>query len=716
MEATPLAASAAALITCRHCQRPNPPARRFCGGCGQSLWERCPQCDAECQSDEQFCGSCGTDIRAQLGQRSSEHQAALDEALALAGQHEYDAAVTRLQSIAAIGDPRLAPIAQRAREEIERLKRAEREQSAIAAQALSRADELIAAQAYDQAQTLLEQIPPPLRSKEAQRLLDRAAACQSEAISLSSEIRAAVESKRYGDLLPKLDKLLALKPNHAQARQLAGQLVGSLIKSAAARLSQHRYQEALDQLDRIPAVVSTPEAGQLSAQARELNCLLLETQNAALADEQLVSIASRLVELAPQNAAAARLRAQAVERAKALPAELRLRAPNWAPVPERTLLGLPVDWLAHPTRAAASGDAAKSLREHPGQFFVAFGLALQALDLAAVGVDLMPREKGSLLSKLPALNLGGKRAPEAAWGLDLSDTALKALKLVREAKDGSLKIEAAEFLLHSQPLQHPAAEANRCAIVAQTLAEFAGRAGDLKGVKLCTNIAGGRVLGRFFELPPMPARKVAESVQYEARHQLPVALDELSWSYAIQDDVAGKAADEQPRRIVVQATRDAHVRDRLASFKAAGLAIDAVQSDCLALHSALVHELELSGEGAVAAIDVGVAGTNVVVSSPSCAWFRTLAHGGDHYSRELAKALGCTAEEAELQKRQPARVCGYHLLCEAWQPLFVQLGSEIERSLATYRKLYPEHPVRQLYGLGGAFRAQGLLRYLRSGK
>src|SRR5262245_20339040 len=132
MEATPLAAAAAALITCRHCQRPNPPARRFCSGCGQSLWERCPQCGAECQADERYCGSCGTDIRAQLGQQSSEHQAVLDGALALAGNHEYDAAVTRLQTIAAISDPRLSSISQRARDEIVRLQQVEREQLAVA--------------------------------------------------------------------------------------------------------------------------------------------------------------------------------------------------------------------------------------------------------------------------------------------------------------------------------------------------------------------------------------------------------------------------------------------------------------------------------------------------------------------------------------------------------------------------------------------------------
>ena len=75
-----------------------------------------------------------------------------------------------------------------------------------------------------------------------------------------------------------------------------------------------------------------------------------------------------------------------------------------------------------------------------------------------------------------------------------------------------------------------------------------------------------------------------------------------------------------------------------------------------------------------------------------------------------------TADQAEAIKRDLARAAKFSLLCQAWQPLFVQLASEIERSLATYRKLFPDRPIRHLYGLGGSFLTQGLLRYLRTGK
>lgn len=151
------------------------------------------------------------------------------------------------------------------------------------------------------------------------------------------------------------------------------------------------------------------------------------------------------------------------------------------------------------------------------------------------------------------------------------------------------------------------------------------------------------------------------------------------------------------------------------------MAVDFVQSDCLALHSALA--LELSGADAIkgvnagiAAIDVGDTCTNVVVSSPERCWFRTFGMAGDAFGRELVRRLELTYDRAEQVLRPPACARRFYEWSAALQPLFVQLGSEIERSLATYQKVNGNRPVHRLYGLGGAFQTHGLLRNLRIGK
>jgi Tfp pilus assembly PilM family ATPase len=144
-----------------------------------------------------------------------------------------------------------------------------------------------------------------------------------------------------------------------------------------------------------------------------------------------------------------------------------------------------------------------------------------------------------------------------------------------------------------------------------------------------------------------------------------------------------------------------------------------VQSDCLALHNALAHELlteGANGADAIAAIDVGTEGTNLVVSSQRGAWFRSFTPGGGNFTRALTQELKLTYDQAEQFKREPARARSFCRLEAAIQPLLTQLAGEVERSLATYSRLYADQPVNRVYGLGGGFQILGMLRHLRTGK
>ena len=715
------AATAEGSLTCRHCQRSNPPARRFCGDCGKPLWEKCPQCSAECGGSERFCGACGADIHGELNQQRQQFEARINQALALAAAHRYDAALSALRGVAASDDPRLCEFATRALDEIEKLQCARKTFERAAANSLVQAFKFMEAHSYESAQQAIEDVPAPLRTDEHSQLLERARACREELLALSGEIRQAVEQKRTVELLPKLTRLLTLKPNHAQARQLTRVLCENLVKTAKARLGQHRYREALDALERIPSLARNEEAASLAETAGELDTLMQAIRTAALADQPLLGLAERFCKLVPGNPEAASLRSQVADRLKAQPSEPRLGAANWSPPPARTALGVPVDWLAHLMRPQrASESVSKTLEEHPGQFFTAFGLALAGLGLAATGAELTPQARSGMLGVLPALSFGRRRISEA-WGLDLSDYALKAIKLAPAGAPGEVVIKQCEYILHRMPLAHPDAETDRLAINTATLQDFVARAGELKNVKLCTGLAGQRVLGRFFDLPPMASKKVLAAIQYETQHQLPISLDELYWSHEVLDERSGKEADLQPRRVLVQAAREAHVAERIALFKQAGIAIDVVQSECAALHNAIVHELlpgadGATAPGAIAAIDVGTEGVNLVVSAPRCIWFRAFSPGGSSFTRALANELKLTCEQAEQLKRDPAKARSFSRFDAAIQPLLTQLAGEVERSLATYARLYAEHPVTRVYGLGGGFQLPGLLRRLRTGR
>ncbi len=711
--------SAGATVICRQCRRENPAGRRFCGGCGQSLWEKCPSCGVECSADERFCGACGVEVSQGLANQRQDCEDRLAQAKALAKSHDYDAAITHLRLIAKATDPRFETYATRALAEIEAVERQRVEQTAEALAAFVQAQQFMAAYSYERAQSVLEETPPQLRTAEHTSLLAKTQSCRQELLTLGGEIRAAVEQKRTADLTPKLERLLALKPNHTQALQLADQLRDNLVKAAKASLLRCEYQVALDNLRQVPSTAANQEVETLLDTAGELSALFAAVELAPLADSATVALAERLCKLAPKNQKAAKIRDLIRERAKNKPTSARFRAVNWAPVPQRTWLDVPVDELAYFAKAPPGSDeAAKTLADNSGQFFVALGLALHAIEFVTIDADLTPEEKSGLLGKLPAISLG-RRAPAAGWGIDLTDTGLRAIKLAR-SKDG-VQVEAVECILHQHSLASASAESIRSGVIDETIREFAGRVKELKGIPVCIGLPGKHVLGRFFDLPPMPARKVAESAQYEARHQLPVALDQLCWSYAVLDPIEGRNAADQPRRLFVQAAREAHVRERISRFKAAGLPVAGVQSDCLALYNALAHEFfqgddaGTTGDGAIAAIDVGAAGTNVVIAARRHVWFRSFGAGGHEFTRDLITQLQVPSEQIRELLREPARARRYRQWSAAIDPLAAQLGSEVRRSLTTYAKSNSQHAVQQAYLLGEAVPPVAL-RHLRIGR
>jgi type IV pilus assembly protein PilM len=701
-------------IHCPSCQCENPASRRFCGGCGQGLWEKCPQCGGELPAFERFCGQCGIDIRGLAQEQVRQIQERLDVAHAFVKEHCYDAALSALRGVAAVDDPKLEGFAAQALGEIEQVESLRRQALGEASAAKTQAAEFVKQRAFDWAVKVLDKIPPPLRDEEAASLLEQARFASRELARLLAEIKEAVQQKRTWDLFPKIDRVLALKPDHAAVLTLANKLRDQFVAGARQRLAEHRYDEARQVLLQIPARLRQDDALALLDQASELAALLADLKEAPYATSQALALAQRLVKGAPTNAEVARLYRQLEERCAVRTPDPRLAVPPWARPRGRLAVGPPVDWLVHFVRAEPADDkVAQSLREHPGQLFVALGLALQGIDEAAIETSLIPPEKANVLVKLATMPLLS-RAATTAWGIDLGGFALKALQLRKEAS-GKIKVADCQYILLKKPLGHPDAEGERLGILSEALADLASRV-NFKGSRVVTALSGRRVLGRFFDLPPLPAKKVPGAVEYETRHQLPLDLDELCWDWKALGKSDDRQADQAPRPIMVVAARQAHVQERLSLFKSAGIALDVMQSDCVALHNALQFELgdqPRPADEAIALVDVGSDETNFVVSRPGSVWFRSFGLGGAAFTAALIQQLQLKYEHAEQLKRQPAKARRYHEFLSAIEPLFVQLQSEIDRSLAGCRRQAAAPEVKRLFVLGGGAHLHGLIRHVR---
>ncbi len=209
---------------CRHCQTINDPTHAFCESCGQGLKEPCLQCEAPVGVWAQFCPQCGVDqaelLRTQLAELTAERQ----EIEALRRGYRHEEALTRLTPLCVLERSEFAKLQEWAQSATERY-RAEFEQ--LTAQRdgiLQEARERFTAGELAAAIKLLEGLPEPLRTDDAQQLLEQARSRRDALKELSVRIRTAVKNRAYDGLLPAVERFLELRPGDAQAQKMRDRL------------------------------------------------------------------------------------------------------------------------------------------------------------------------------------------------------------------------------------------------------------------------------------------------------------------------------------------------------------------------------------------------------------------------------------------------------------------------------------------------------------
>src|SRR3954454_14173815 len=119
-------------------------------------------------------------------------------------------------------------------------------------------------------------------------------------------------------------------------------------------------------------------------------------------------------------------------------------------------------------------------------------------------------------------------AANFAWGIDIGNRALKAVKLVREGD--ALRVDDFEVIEHETVLSN--AGDNRESLIQTALSTFAAKH-PMKGGAVAVGVSGQSSFARFIKLPPVEEKKIPEIVRFEAIQQIPFPLDDVEWSYQL---------------------------------------------------------------------------------------------------------------------------------------------------------------------------------------
>src|SRR5262245_4543979 len=168
----------------------------------------------------------------------------------------------------------------------------------------------------------------------------------------------------------------------------------------------------------------------------------------------------------------------------------------------------------------------------------------------------------------------------AIWGIDIGQSALKALRCRAGDEPDKIVADAFDFIEYPKILSQP--EANAEELVRDALTQFLSR-NSVRGDQVAISVSGQSGLARFIKLPPVESKKIPDIVKYEAKQQIPFALEDVVWDY---QQMAG-GSEEDGFALETEVGLFAMKRDQvfraLRPFTDAGIEIDIIQLTPLAL-------------------------------------------------------------------------------------------------------------------------------------
>jgi type IV pilus assembly protein PilM len=306
----------------------------------------------------------------------------------------------------------------------------------------------------------------------------------------------------------------------------------------------------------------------------------------------------------------------------------------------------------------------------------------------------------------------------AVWGIDIGRCALKAMRC---HLDGDAVVaDAFDYIEYPKLLTQPEADAPQ--LIKEALEQFLSR-NSVKGDRVAVSVSGESGLARYFKPPPVDVKKIADIVKYEARQQIPFALEDVIWDYqrmAGGQEVDGFALDTE---IGLFAMKREAVAKAMAPYTTAGIEVDVIQLAPIAIYNYIAHDVakelpegeEYSSENpptSFVVLSIGTDTTDLVVTNGYRVWQRNIPLGGNHFTKQLSKELKLTFAKAEHMKRNPKQADDPKAIFQAMRPVFADMVTEVQRSIGFFQSLDRKAKIGSVVALGNTVKLPGLVQYL----
>ncbi|OGD24867.1 MAG: hypothetical protein A2Y56_01650 [Candidatus Aminicenantes bacterium RBG_13_63_10] len=232
-------------------------------------------------------------------------------------------------------------------------------------------------------------------------------------------------------------------------------------------------------------------------------------------------------------------------------------------------------------------------------------------------------------------------------GLDIGSHAIKAVELQSRKKGSAVQYEVAK--IGYEILPHDA-------IVEGTIIDSTAVVDSLKNLfdknkitnkNVVISLSGSSVIVKKISLPRMESEELAESIIWEAKHNIPYPFEETNVDYALLRQPEG--AEQENLDILLVAVKKEKISAYSSVVVQAGKNLQAIEVDGFGLLNAFeVNYPDIVNDKTVALINLGANLTNIVIVEKGLPQImRDLTLGGFFFTENMRKELNISFEDAE---------------------------------------------------------------------
>ncbi len=316
-------------------------------------------------------------------------------------------------------------------------------------------------------------------------------------------------------------------------------------------------------------------------------------------------------------------------------------------------------------------------------------------------------------------------AASHVWGIDIGQCGFKALR-GRLADDGqSVVAESYDYIEYPQILSQP--DANPDELIREALKTFLSR-NSLRGDKVAISLSGQTGLARFIKLPPVDSKQLPNLVGFEAKQQIPFALEDVVWDYeriSAEPGTGGGGDDDDDdlpmeTEVGLFAIKRDQVLRSIRQLVDAEVELDIIQLSPIAIYNAIGYDqLESDSEAAdinstkwIAVLSMGTDTSDLVLTNGKRIWQRSVPIGGNHFTKQLTTDLKLTFAKAEQVKKNAREAKDAKQIFQAMRSVFNDLVTEVQRSIGYFGSLERDAEIQGLVAIGNAVKLPGLPQYL----